>query len=109
MAVIDVEFTTVTFVANTPPTATVAPGWKRVPVMVIAVPPAVGPELGATLVTTVVSAVTVIENARLAVWPPLVTSTVKFDVPTPVGVPVMSPFVAKSRFVGSEPETRAHK
>ena len=44
--VIDVAETTVTDVQALPPTVTVAPAAKFVPVMVIAVPPAVLPEVG---------------------------------------------------------------
>jgi hypothetical protein len=46
-----VLFTTTTFVAAVPPKLTVAPAAKFVPVMVIAVPPAVDPLLGVTLLT----------------------------------------------------------
>ncbi len=48
----DVEFVTVTPVAATPPTFTVAPETKFVPVIVIAVPPDVEPKLGETSATT---------------------------------------------------------
>jgi hypothetical protein len=51
VAVIDVLLTTTTFVAAAGPIVTVAPEAKFVPVMVMAVPPAVGPVLGLTLVT----------------------------------------------------------
>ncbi len=51
MAVIVVALTTFTLVAALPPTLTVAPALKLVPVIVIAVPPPVGPEVGDTLVT----------------------------------------------------------
>src|SRR5438876_12052197 len=51
VAVICVALTTVTPVAAVPPTVTVAPAAKLVPVIVIAVPPAVGPEVGLTAVT----------------------------------------------------------
>ena len=44
--VIDVAETTVTDVQALPPTVTVAPAAKFVPVMVIAVPPAVDPLVG---------------------------------------------------------------
>jgi hypothetical protein len=49
--VIVVLFTTVTFVAAVPPNVTVAPAAKFVPVIVTAVPPAVVPLLGLTLLT----------------------------------------------------------
>ena len=49
-AVITFGETTTTRVARTPPTFTVvAPVTKLVPVMVMAVLPAIGPELGATV------------------------------------------------------------
>jgi len=51
VAVIVVPFTTVTPVAAVPPTVTVAPAAKPVPLIVIAVPPAVGPDVGETLPT----------------------------------------------------------
>jgi hypothetical protein len=51
VAVIVVPLTTVTFVAAAEPNVTVAPEAKFVPVIVTAVPPAVGPLLGLTLVT----------------------------------------------------------
>ena len=51
VAVIVVLFTTTTFVAAMPPNVTVAPAAKFVPVIVTAVPPAVGPLFGDTLVT----------------------------------------------------------
>jgi hypothetical protein len=49
--VIDVAETTVTLVQAEPPTVTVAPLTKFVPVIVIAVPPAVEPDVGLTEVT----------------------------------------------------------
>jgi hypothetical protein len=51
VAVIVVPFTTTTFVAAALPNVTVAPGAKFVPVMVTAVPPAVDPLFGLTLLT----------------------------------------------------------
>jgi hypothetical protein len=51
VAVICVELTTMTFVAALLPNATVAPAAKFVPVIVTAVPPAVVPVFGETLVT----------------------------------------------------------
>jgi hypothetical protein len=56
VAVIDVLLTTVTPVAATPPKVTVAPAAKLVPVMVMAVPPAVEPLLGDTPVMVGVAA-----------------------------------------------------
>jgi hypothetical protein len=46
-----VLFTTATLEAAVPPTETVALARKPVPVIVIEVPPAVGPEVGLTLLT----------------------------------------------------------
>ena len=46
-----VALTTLTPVAALPPTVTVAPAAKFVPVIVTAVPPAVGPDAGATPLT----------------------------------------------------------
>lgn len=51
VAVIEVLLTTTTFVAAAEPNVTVAPAAKFVPVMVTAVPPAVDPLFGLTLVT----------------------------------------------------------
>jgi hypothetical protein len=51
VAVIDVLLTTVTPVAAVPPSFTIDPVRKPVPVMVTAVPPLVGPEAGAIAVT----------------------------------------------------------
>jgi len=47
VAVIEVLLLTLTPVAAVPPRRTVAPDWNPVPVIVTAVPPLVGPELGA--------------------------------------------------------------
>ena len=51
VAVIEVAFTTTTLVAALPPIVAVAPVAKPVPVIVIAVPPAIGPVVGAMLLT----------------------------------------------------------
>jgi len=51
IAVIDVALTTVTPVAGVSPRFTVAPAWNPVPVMLTAVPPPIGPELGEIAVT----------------------------------------------------------
>jgi hypothetical protein len=50
-AVIELLLTTLTFVAATPPTNTVAPALKPVPEILIDVPPLVGPLLGFTELT----------------------------------------------------------
>ena len=44
-------FTNATLVAADPPRETVAPDWKPVPVTVIDVPPAVGPDVGEIALT----------------------------------------------------------
>jgi len=59
-AVIEVALTTVTFVAFVPPKVTAVALVRFVPVIVTLVPPAVGPELGLTLVTVGVAARTII-------------------------------------------------
>ena len=51
VAVMDVLLTTTTLVAAVPPKVTVAPLAKFMPVIVTAIPPAVDPLFGATLVT----------------------------------------------------------
>ena len=51
LAVIVVAFTTVTLVAGLPPIVTVAPGRKFSPLIVITVPPLVGPKFGVIPVT----------------------------------------------------------
>ena len=48
VAVIEVVLTTTRLVAATPPTVTLVAPVKLLPVIVIAVPPAVGPTFGAT-------------------------------------------------------------
>jgi hypothetical protein len=52
VATMDVEPVTLTPVAVTPPMVTVAPETKLAPVIVTAVPPAVGPKSGETSVMT---------------------------------------------------------
>jgi hypothetical protein len=51
VAVMVVLFTAITFVVAVPPNVTVAPAAKLVPVIVTAVPPAVDPLFGDTLLT----------------------------------------------------------
>ena len=75
VAVIVVAFTTTTFVAAALPNVTVAPDAKFVPVIVTAVPPAVDPVFGLTLLT--VGATTyVYPFVRLPLCPLTVTVTV---------------------------------
>jgi len=56
VAVICVALATTTLVAAVPPNVTVAPAAKFAPVIVTAVPPAVGPPFGDTLVTVGITA-----------------------------------------------------
>jgi hypothetical protein len=74
VAVICVALTTTTLVAAAAPKVTVAPAAKFVPVIVTAVPPAVAPPFGDTLVT--VGAVVPADGVRKATicmihWPEL--------------------------------------
>ena len=74
VAVMVVLFTTTTLVAAVPPNVTVAPAAKFVPVIVTAVPPAVEPPFGTTLLT--VGKVPVPDGVRKATicmihWPEL--------------------------------------
>src|SRR5580698_9809808 len=75
VAVIDVLLTITTFVAAAPPNVTVAPVAKLAPVIVTAVPPAIGPMFGETLLTV---ACVMYANAlaRLPLCPLAVTVTV---------------------------------
>ena len=76
-AVIEVASTTTTLVAATPPTVTLLAPVKLVPVMVIAVPPAVVPEVGETLaiVGAGIGTTNVNAPAAVAVPPGVVTTT----------------------------------
>jgi hypothetical protein len=65
VAVIVVLFTTTTFVAAAPPKLAVAPFTKFVPLIVIAVPPAAGPDPGFTPVTVGAAPIYVYPLARL--------------------------------------------
>jgi hypothetical protein len=56
VAVISVALTTTMLAAAVPPNVTVAPAAKFVPVIVTAVPPAVEPLLGDTLLTAGITA-----------------------------------------------------
>lgn len=62
-AVIEVEFTTTTFVAAVPPNVTAVAPVKFVPVMVTGVPPPRGPDVGLTAVTVGTAPVTTIDPA----------------------------------------------
>ena len=83
-AVIEVASTTTTLVAATPPTVTLLAPVKLVPVMVIAVLPAVGPEVGLTLV--IVGAATYVNVIACDVDPPEVVTTMVCAPTVPAGV-----------------------
>ena len=72
VAVIVVLLTTLTPSAALPPTLTVAPGAKSVPVIVTAVPPSVGPDPGVTPVTAGANADAVLNVAICMTQLPLV-------------------------------------
>src|SRR4051812_16332456 len=73
---------TCTPVAPTPPNVTLANGSKSVPLIVTAVPPAVGPFLGATTLTDGVTAAYVATTA----WEPGDTETTALEAPFTVRV-----------------------
>ena len=83
-AVIEVASTTTTLVAATPPTVTLLAPVKLVPVMVIAVAPAVGPEAGLTL--AIVGAATYVNVIACDVDPPAVVTPMVFAPAVPAGV-----------------------
>ena len=87
-AVMEVELTTTTLVAATPPTFTVAPARKLVPVRVMVLPAASGPALGVTDVS--VGAAAYVNALVLVTVPPRVVTTrlaaTLMDEAGPVGV-----------------------
>ena len=85
LAVIEVALTTTTFVADVTPIFTLVAPVKFVPVMVIVVPPVVGPDVGLTLV--IVGSGTMYVNALVLVAVPLAVVTATFCAPAvPAGV-----------------------
>ena len=80
VAVIVVELDTFTLVAGLVPILTVAPLMKPVPVMVIEVPPANGPPLGATDVTVGAGLATVKALVNVPNWVSVLVTTI-FQVP----------------------------
>ena len=84
IAVIEVASTTTTLAAAAPPIVTLLAPVKLVPVMVIAVPPAVGPEVGLTL--AIVGAATYVNVIACDVDPPEVVTTIVFAPAVPAGV-----------------------
>lgn len=77
VAVIEVPLTTVTPVAEVPPTLTPAPERKPAPVMVTDVPPAVVPEAGEILLMVGGGLLVAYVNALVSVslWPSLLLTT----------------------------------
>jgi hypothetical protein len=101
VAVIVVAFVTTTFVAAVPPNVTVAPVAKFVPVIVTAVPPAVVPLFGLTLVT-VGGATYVNALARLPLCPPgLFTVTVTAPAAPAGAVAVIVVLLVTTTFVAA--------
>jgi hypothetical protein len=102
VAVICVALTTTTFVAAVPPNVTVAPLAKFVPVMVTAVPPAVDPVFGDTLLT--VGGTTYVNPfVRLPLCPLTVTVTVAAPALLAGVVAVIWVALATTTFVAAVP------
>src|SRR5438876_12008248 len=95
MALIWGALRTDTPVAATPPMVTVAPDWKPEPLMVIAVLPAAGPELGLTDATAGGAGGTKVTTALLravgAAW--LVATTARFTATETIAGAMSSPLV----------------
>jgi len=103
-AVIEVASTTTTLVAATPPTVTALAPVKLVPVMVIAVPPAIGPDDGLTL--AIVGAATYVNVIACDVDPPAVVTTMVFAPADPAGVTaVMEVALTTTTLVAATPPT----
>ena len=100
-AVIEVAVAT-TLVAATPPIFTVAP-IKFVPVIVIVVPPATGPEIGATVV--MVGSATYVNAAVLVATPPAVVTTTSFVPAVPAGVTAVIEEAVATTLVAATPPT----
>ena len=83
-AVMEVALTTFTPVAATPPTVTLLAPVKLVPVMVIAVPPRVEPEVGLTL--AIVGASTYVNAPVLVTVPPTVVTMISLAPACSAGV-----------------------
>src|SRR6185295_10277601 len=92
---------TVTLAHMVPPTVTVDPALKFTPVMLITVPPAVGPELGFTAVTWTVVVPTLAKNAsmppRLVLWMEVPLSGKSVDDVSPVAYAFPEPSTANPR------------
>jgi len=103
-ALIVVLLTTFTAVAALVPTVTVAPTVKPVPVIVMAVPPAAGPDAGATLVTEG-GATYVKPAARVALCPSGFVTTTAAGPATPAGVVAVIVLPLTFTFVAAVPPT----
>ena len=103
-AVMEVALTTTTSVAATPPTVTLLAPVKLVPVMVIAVPPEVGPEVGLTL--TMVGASTYVNAPVLVTVPPTVVTMISLAPACSAGVTaVMEVALTTFTLVAATPPT----
>ena len=103
-AVIVVLLTTVTLLAAAEPKVTVAPEAKLLPVMVTAVPPAMGPLFGETLVTAG-GAAYVNPLAKLPLWPLTVTVTVTGPaLPAGVFAVIVVPLTTVTLLAATEPK-----
>ena len=91
-------------VAATPPTFTLVAPVKFVPVIVIGVPPATGPEIGATVV--IVGSATFVNALALVAVPPTVVTATSFAPAAPAGVTaVMEVELTATTLVAATPPT----
>jgi len=104
LAVIEVALTTTTLVANVTPIFTMVAPVKLVPVIVIVVPPVVGPEIGLTLVIVGRGTMYVNALALVAVPPAVVTATLLAPA-VPAGVCAVIDEALTTIFVAAIPLT----
>ncbi len=105
IAVMEVALTTITLVAETPPTFTLVAPVKLVPLMVIEVPPNVGPDVGLTLVMVGNGTMYVNALLLLAVPPAVVTATLLTPA-VPAGVLAVTEVLdTTTMFVAAMPPT----
>ena len=93
----------VKIVAATLPTFTLVAPVKLVPVIVIVVPPATGPEIGATVV--MVGSATYVNAAVLVATPPAVVTTTSFAPAVPAGVTAVIEEAVATTLVAATPPT----
>ena len=105
LAVIEVALTTTTFVADVTPIFTLVAPVKFVPVMVIVVPPVVGPDVGVTLL--IVGSRTMYVNALVLVAvPPAVVTATLLAPAVPAGVLAVTEVLdTTTMFVAAMPPT----